>query len=135
MNRPVRSCCGVWRYCSRGFAFWRVRDVQRLPTLKAMFQAFAVAMAGLAMVGAGKFLRDEVGVGIALEINVEVFFELAFLSPAKKESLRIKSRKSKTSDLSETEVFFALAHGLRLTLNPAPRTGGRVVEGARLESV
>ena len=61
-------------------------DVQRSPTLKAVFQAFAVAMAGLAMVGAGKFLRDGVCDGIALEIIVEVFFELAFLCPAKTES-------------------------------------------------
>ena len=88
MNRPVRSCRGVRRCCSRGFAFWHVCDVQRSPTLKAVFQAFAfaVAMAGLAMVGAGKFLRDGVCVGIALEIIVEVFFELAFLCPAKTES-------------------------------------------------
>ena len=86
MNRPVRSCRGVRRCCSRGFAFWRVCDVQRSPTLKAVFQAFAVAMAGLAMIGAGKFLRDGVCVGIALEIIVEVFFELAFLCPAKTEN-------------------------------------------------
>jgi hypothetical protein len=43
-------------------------------------------MAGLAMVGAGKFLRDGVCDGIALKIIVEVFFELAFLCPAKTES-------------------------------------------------
>jgi hypothetical protein len=43
-------------------------------------------MAGLAMVGAGKFLRDGVCVGIALAIILEVFFELAFLCPAKTES-------------------------------------------------
>ena len=86
MNRPVRSCRGVRRCCSRGFAFWRVRDVPRSPILKAVFQAFAVAMAGLAVVGAGKFLRDGVGVGIALAIILEVFFELAFLCPAKTES-------------------------------------------------
>lgn len=86
MNRPVRSCRGVRRCCSRGFAFWRVRVVLRSPTLKAVFQVFAVAMAGLAVVGAVEFLRDGVGVGIALAIIVELFLELAFLCLAKTES-------------------------------------------------
>ena len=65
---------------------WRVRDVPRSPTLKAAFQAFSVAMAGLAVIGAVEFLRGGVGVGIALAIIVEVFFVLAFLHLATAES-------------------------------------------------
>lgn len=77
------------------FLAWRVRDVPRSPTLKAVFQAFAVALAGLAVVGAFEFLRGGVGVEIALAIIVEVFFVLAFLHLATGESWRVKRLKVK----------------------------------------
>ena len=48
-------------------------------------QAGAI-MSRRAVVGAVEFLRDGVGVGIALAIIVELFLELAFLCLAKTES-------------------------------------------------
>lgn len=58
---------------------WRTRDLQRSAAIKAVFQAFALAMAGLAVVGG-------VGLGILLAIIAEVFFAVAFFRLATAQS-------------------------------------------------
>lgn len=64
-----------------GFSFlaWRVRDLAVSAATQAVFHAFAVAMAGLALVGTVEFIRGGVGIGIVLAIGVELFFVLAFM--------------------------------------------------------
>ncbi len=65
---------------------WRTRDLQRSAAIKAVFQAFALAMAGLAVVGGVEYFRGGVGLGILLAIIAEVFFAVAFFRLATAQS-------------------------------------------------
>jgi hypothetical protein len=65
-------------FAGLGFLAWSARNLAPSAASKAIFQAFSIAMGGLAMLGVYEFLRGNVGVGIGLAVVAEVFFATMF---------------------------------------------------------